>query len=1620
MDGSPSRPSASPSGASRLATSTPTPTFFRPPSSHTPASPDNRYPPHLSPRRAPSTPPNPPRARTPSTLQRAARTALPTSPAPSAWHGGREDLELDDAAAFARATSTRTPTPPPPGRPGRTLESPFHDSHSIVRVDGQASVLDDPFEYMAPPAPRPGRRSQAELFGPELPEVESRPVSEARRSMYPPATFIIPASTLEAHPDLAALPSPTSTEEVVAPAPTPVKPSFRRLFTLAPVRHRILYLLPAVVFSLLCGAVPPYMTLVIGSAFSAFEAYPLDTLTATAADKHTLMSSVSSTSLKLTVAGILALVFNYLKGVAWYRFSEVTTACLREIIFEGVQGKPMEWYDTGMGMGEDAVGKDSVGAGGLMARFTRESDEVRLATSLACGVTVQYIFSFLVCFGLSMYKQPVLAVVTLSSVPIIMVINIAAQVFGEPRYRVERRAFAEASTNVERATAAIATVKAHNAQAAEHARFARPIARARASLVRQAHMWAWVVGLSDFFLLAIFVVGFWYGAKVVNDGKTDVGNVMTVFWACLLASSFLQTAVPQLTVLSKGKTSLASLLTIVATPEPAVSSPRSPTFRNSAGDSLRKIRPQRCHGEFTLRNVMFSYPSRPSVRILRDVSLFLPAGEMTFIVGGSGSGKSTVTQLLLRLYPPATGDIFMDNHSLAYLDDAYTKEHIAAVQQGCILFDLSVHDNVAMGLAGAPGTRRPANVTRQEVVDACRMAYIHEFIESLPQGYETRLGTGGSQLSGGQKQRLAIARAHIRDPTVLILDEPTSALDATSRVVVFEAVKRWRANRTTIVITHDLSQIAPDDFVYVMAGGVVAEQGFRADLMRKGADGVFARMAHEQAAEPLAPTDDDELEETVNVEEILHADSAAPSPSPALGPHTRSFNAGLRPASDMYLDILDEYTRGDSADPRGSALAPARAQPTSVAQKRLGWSPIDLDKRYSARVADSPYRASMVSLHRPVSRSGATSRLSRCTTRQSVVSVRMEKDSDDLDELKIVVPEIEADAPSSPLPKQAPMPSIFATFAYWFPTVPNKHNLLLGMVGAIAHGAATPIWSSFVSKLMAIVGGSGSMSSITFYGGVSLGVCFAQAAADWMQEYFLYRVAAEWTAAVRVKAFERVLAQDKGWFDDSANSPARLVHALIKDAEDMRTLMSVIIGKAATFVTMVVLGLVWAMVIGWRLTLVGIAIGPVFAAIVMISERFTDLAEIRNKRAREAVAKTFYEAVANVRGIRAMTLERTFDELFASQVKHALETGQAGAWSTAVSSGATAAVPLFAQAMMNFVGAVFMEKNYLNYASMLEVYTLVLFSLTFGTQMLSFRKSMRVLLSPAQLQVRLGLTAVPLMAKARVASRDFDRVYGMKTSPSEAAGELRFPITGHIEFDRVCFAYPTRPDVAVLADFSLTLAPGECVAIVGPSGCGKSTVAALLQRLYEPTSGAIRVGGRFDLCSADVRWLRDHIAVVTQSANLFDASVADNVAYGAHVPLAEITRACAASNIHDFVQSLPQGYDTMLGENAALVSGGQAQRLQIARALVRRSAVLILDECTSALDVDNARAVLDTIARVKQTRTTVFITHSVEAMRRCDRVVCLDAGRVAEDGTFDELVRRGGVFAQLMKTGEWE
>ena len=262
-----------------------------------------------------------------------------------------------------------------------------------------------------------------------------------------------------------------------------------------------------------------------------------------------------------------------------------------------------------------------------------------------------------------------------------------------------------------------------------------------------------------------------------------------------------------------------------------------------------------------------------------------------------------------------------------------------------------------------------------------------------------------------------------------------------------------------------------------------------------------------------------------------------------------------------------------------------------------------------------------------------------------------------------------------------------------------------------------------------------------------------------------------------------------------------------------------------------------------------------------------------------------------------------------------------------------------------------------------------------------------------------------------------ERVFELLDRPAGAlTGDLcPEAIEGAIAFEGVDFCYPSRPEHSVLRDVDFAIAPGEIVALVGPSGAGKSTVAALLCRLYEPDAGVIRLDGA-PLTTLDPTWLRDRIGVVAQEPVLFATTVRENIRFGRpDASDAQVTEAARAANALDFVQALPEGFETPVGERGIQLSGGQKQRVAIARALLKAPRILLLDEATSALDAESEHLVREALARLMHGRTTLIIAHRLSTVRAAQRVVVINGGRVVQSGTHEALVTVDGLYRQLVE-----
>ncbi|XP_074754270.1 mitochondrial potassium channel ATP-binding subunit isoform X2 [Athene noctua] len=389
-----------------------------------------------------------------------------------------------------------------------------------------------------------------------------------------------------------------------------------------------------------------------------------------------------------------------------------------------------------------------------------------------------------------------------------------------------------------------------------------------------------------------------------------------------------------------------------------------------------------------------------------------------------------------------------------------------------------------------------------------------------------------------------------------------------------------------------------------------------------------------------------------------------------------------------------------------------------------------------------------------------------------------------------------------------------------------------------------------------------------------------------------------------------------------------------------------------------------------------------------------------SRRAQEQVAKATGvadEVLGNVRTVRAFAMEDPQAGLYCAEVDRASRLNERLGLGIAAFQGLSNLALNGIVLGTIFVGGSLMAGD----------------ELSPGDLMSFLVASQTVQRSMANISILLGQVVRGLSAGARV----FELLTLEPSVALRGGGSIpSHSLLGRICFNHVSFSYPTRPGYLVLRDFSLTLPPCKTVAIVGPSGGGKSTVAALLERFYEPTQGTITLDGH-DISSLDPSWLRGQvIGFISQEPVLFGTTIMENIRFGKPgASDAEVYAAAQLANADGFIRSFPEGYDTVVGERGVTLSGGQKQRVAIARALLKDPPVLILDEATSALDAQSEKVVQEALDRAVTGRTVLLIAHRLSTIRGADLIVVLAQGRVAEAGTHEELVRRGGLYAELIR-----
>ncbi|KAH0627744.1 hypothetical protein JD844_003885 [Phrynosoma platyrhinos] len=483
--------------------------------------------------------------------------------------------------------------------------------------------------------------------------------------------------------------------------------------------------------------------------------------------------------------------------------------------------------------------------------------------------------------------------------------------------------------------------------------------------------------------------------------------------------------------------------------------------------------------------------------------------------------------------------------------------------------------------------------------------------------------------------------------------------------------------------------------------------------------------------------------------------------------------------------------------------------------------------------------------------------------------------------------------------------------------------------------------------------------------------------------------------SMRKQLFASLIRQEVAFFD--ANQTGQLVNRLTADIQEFKSSFKLVISQGLRSLTQTVGCFVSLYLISPKLTGLLVVVMPFLVGTgAFIGASLRKL----SRRAQEQVAKATAvadEALGNVRTVRAFAMETKEIQVYSAEVDHSsrlnMNLGMGIAFFQGLSNVALNCIVL---------GTIFAGGSLMAGAE-----------ITPGDLMSFLVSSQTVQRSMASMSILFGQVLRGMSAGARV----FEFMTLTPEIPVCEKEQLACSmLSGRIEFQDVNFSYPTRPAAQVLRDFNLTIPANKTVAIVGQSGGGKSTVAALLERFYEPTDGAIFLDGR-DICTLDPTWLRGEIiGFINQEPVLFSTTIMENIRFGKPCASdAEIIAAARLANADEFIRNFPDGYNTVVGERGVTLSGGQKQRVAIARALIKNPKVLILDEATSALDAESEHVVQEALDRAVAGRTVLVIAHRLSTVRDADLIVVLSKGRVAEAGTHTELLRKGGIYAELIR-----
>ncbi|KAK6119490.1 hypothetical protein DH2020_046767 [Rehmannia glutinosa] len=508
---------------------------------------------------------------------------------------------------------------------------------------------------------------------------------------------------------------------------------------------------------------------------------------------------------------VITVIVHVITHLCFGIMGERITLRVREKMFTAMLRNEIGWFDD-------------VNNTSAMLASQLESDANSLRTVVVDRSTILLqnvgliVTSFVVAFVLNWR----LTLVVIATYPLIISGHIGQMLFMKG-YGVDlNKAYLKANMLAGEAMGNIRTIAAFCSEEKVIDLYARELIEPSKSSFRRGQAAGIFFGVSQFFIFSSYGLALWYGSTLMEKELSSFKSVIKPFMVLIFTAVGMGDTLSMAPDLLESNQMMASVFKVLD---------RKTEVLNDVGEDVVSV-----EGSIELKNVEFSYPSRPNVLIFEDFNLKVHAGRSMALVGQSGSGKSSIISLILRFYDPTSGEIMIDGKDIMKLKLKSLRKHIGLVQQEPALFATSIYENILYGKDGAK---------EGEIIEAAKLANAHSFISALPEGYSTKVGQRGVQLSGGQKQRVAIARAILKNPSILLLDEATSALDVESEHIVQQALDKLMKNRTTIMVAHRLSTIQNANQISVLQDGKIIEQGTHSSLMENN-DGAYYKLINLQ------------------------------------------------------------------------------------------------------------------------------------------------------------------------------------------------------------------------------------------------------------------------------------------------------------------------------------------------------------------------------------------------------------------------------------------------------------------------------------------------------------------------------------------------------------------------------------------------------------------------------------------------------------------------------------------------------------------------------------------------------------------------------------------------------